>query len=128
MYQTPENPDPRLAQIRQETQRQLESTNPGHTAAQGSIALAWQSLHDRLRHDPDLDLKDLNILSAVIHKLVGAFTQLKSIELKIHDNEIKQAEFESRKQQLEQAIRTAAKPQGLTPELLREIEQKLNLL
>lgn len=120
--------NPLLAAMRQQTQRELEAANPGHQAATGSIALAWQALHDRLRHDPDLDLKDLNILSAVIHKLVGAFTQLKAIELKIHDNEIKQAEFEARKQKLEQAIRDAAQPRGLTPELLRDIERQLNLL
>lgn len=123
-----ETPTDHLIHIRREAEQLFEAACPGHHAAQGSIALAWKVLHELLNNSSGLDIRDLNTLSAIIHKLVTAFTQLKSVELKIHDSEIKRAEFEMRKKQLEDALKSAAQPGGLTPEILREIERRLNLL
>lgn len=113
---------------RRQVEQILECACPGHNMAEASLAVTWESVFAQLCELEHPDLPELNTISAVIHKLVGAFTQLKSLELKVRDADMKQAEFELKRAQLESALKTATRPEGLTPEVLQEIEQKLNLL
>ncbi|WP_309398530.1 hypothetical protein [Cerasicoccus maritimus] len=122
------NNQDQLRAARRQVEQILESACPGHNMAEASLAVTWENLFSQLCELKHLDLAELNVISAVIHKLVGAFTQLKSLELKVHDADIKRAEFELKRAQLEQALEATTRPGGLTPEVLQEIEQKLNLL
>ncbi|WP_309383787.1 hypothetical protein [Cerasicoccus frondis] len=117
-----------LRDARRKIEDILETACPGHNMAEASLAVAWESLFRLMCEDSCLELSELNTVSAVIHKLVGAFTQLKSLEIKVRDADMKQTEFDLKRAQLENAFRLATQPNGLTPESLREIEQKLNLL
>lgn len=119
----------RLRGARRRAEAVLELACPGYSAAEASLGLAWEALFELFCEETRPGLPELNTLSAVIHKLVGAFTQLKTLEVKIRDAEMKEAEFQAKRRQLEQTIASATtKPEGISPETLREIERRLQLL
>ncbi|GHC06975.1 hypothetical protein [Cerasicoccus arenae] len=113
---------------RRHTEQILEVSCPGHNTAEASVSKAWKSLYGLLAENAHPDITELNTLSAIIHKLTGAFTQLKALELKIREADLKQAEFDARRQQLEATIHDATRTTGLTPETIQEIERRLKLL
>lgn len=109
----------------------LEVWNPGHSAAEAALAVSWEALFDRLCTEPsgELSLSDLNTLSGVIQKLTGSQNQIKTLELKVREQQIKEEEYHERKEELKRKLRQAKeKKQGLTEEALKEIEKELSLL
>lgn len=117
-----------LRRARRRAETVLEIACPGHNAAEASLGLAWETLFEHFCERESPTLTELNTLSAIIHKLVGAFTQLKSLEVKVREAEMKAAEFETRRRELDAALAPARRPEGLSPETLREIESRLRLL
>ena len=101
------------------------SDTPTPTQPASSLNAALDSLQALIKSNAHPELSEMNTLSAAVQKLVSAYTQLKSLELKVREADIKQAEIEERREQL---LEAATRPDGLTPETLREIERQLKLL
>lgn len=125
--------DKHLTKIRQakyQATRILDITNPGHHEAETTLALAWEALFDNFCiDDKKIDLANLNTISSIVHKLTGAYTQIKSLEIKTRELDMKEHDHEAKKQQLEATLKNAKKAkEGLTKETLLQIEQQLKLL
>lgn len=131
--------DHHLAHLRKASEqagRVMESICPGHRSARESMSLAWDYLFDMLKHDqanPNRDLPDINTLASIIQKLMSASSQIKTLELKVRDQQVKEEDREAHKREVVQSLnelktQLTQPERGLTKATLREIERKLNLL
>ncbi|MEM9227287.1 MAG: hypothetical protein AAGA45_04910 [Verrucomicrobiota bacterium] len=104
----------------------LEAACPGHNAAEASVAVAWEFVFDLLVEREGQELAELNTLSSIIHKLMSAFTQIRNLELKVREQEMKEEDRAEKKRSLLGELKETE--QGLRPETLKTIEERLNLL
>ncbi len=110
----------RIRAARRRTEQLLEAAFPGYTAVDASVSVAWEKVFDYLCDNPNLDEPELTKISGVIQKLSGAFNQIKGLELKLREEERRQAERDAHSRPPED--------RALAPETLARIERELNLL
>ncbi|MGF1485414.1 MAG: hypothetical protein ACFBZ8_13740 [Opitutales bacterium] len=124
--------DERIDQIRQakrQADEVMDTLSPGHTAAEAVVAYLWEALFDHfcLSTKNDYDLDEIAKLSSVIQRMVSTNTALKTLEHKVIEQRVKEEDRAAAKQALAQSL-SEASTQGLTPETIAEIEQRLALL
>ncbi|WOO41173.1 hypothetical protein [Rubellicoccus peritrichatus] len=81
---------------RRRTEVMLEAICPGHNAADASVAIAWEKIFDHLCDNPSFETSELNTVAGIIQKLSGAYNQIKSLELKLREQELKEVEHEEK--------------------------------
>jgi hypothetical protein len=86
---------------------------PAHPAAQASMNALWELFFETLQRTPGASIEDLKECTTVIQRMTAAYHHIASLHLKQCPPEAAQAE---------------PKDQPLTPEVLRQIEARLNLL
>ncbi|MEM8549254.1 MAG: hypothetical protein AAGF10_00540 [Verrucomicrobiota bacterium] len=104
----------------------LEAACPGHNAAEASVAVAWEFVFDLLVEREGQELAELNTLSSIIQKLMASFTQIRNLELKVREQEMKEEDRAEKKRRLLGELQESDR--GLRPETLRTIEERLKLL
>lgn len=105
---------------RRRTEQLLEATCPGYTAVDASVTVAWEKVFDYLCDNPNLDEPELTKISGIIQRLSGAFNQIKGLELKLREEERRQAERDAENE--------PRADRALAPETLARIERELKLL
>lgn len=123
----------RIQTAKKQTDAILSTVAPGYADAETVIRAAWESIFDQLcnKDTAPTELSQLNTLAGIIQKLMSSLSQIKTLEMKLHEHAMKEQTF---KQKLESAKQTGEQsslnkePRGLTPEALKRIEEELNLL
>lgn len=91
----------------------LELVAPGHEMAEASLAILWEHLFSFLCRDEAKDeLKEpsaLNTVAGIFQKLMASFSQMRTLESKLQKD-------------------TLEASKGVPPEVLEQIESRLNIL
>lgn len=121
-----------LQKDKKELTKILEVMNPGHHEAETNLHIAWDNLFKYFclkGKEESADIRVLAVISSVIQRLTSAYAQIKALELKTRELDIKEYEHKIKKDQFEQTLKNARKTtKGLSEETLREIEFQLKLL
>lgn len=136
MYTTINNEDfsSHLTQIKQAKEKAnqvLETLMPGHNSAEKAIQCAWNIVFDELLKSKKegMDIEGLNTTSAIIHKLMSAFHQMKKIEIGLREISMREKLFAYKEDQLKtESLSLKAPPSSLSPQDLAAFEKQLHLL
>ncbi len=109
----------------------LSRVCPGHTKASGAMEAAWDLVYKTL-DDNEAKMKEelptMNTLASVIQKLMSASTQIKNLELKVHDQERDEEDRQVKKAEILSVLSKSEGAEGIRQDTLHEIEQLLKLL
>lgn len=121
----------RIETAKNQTDAILATVAPGYADAETVIRAAWESIFDQLcnKDTAPRDLAEFNKLAGIIQKLMSSLSQIKTLEMKLHEHAMKEQTFKQ-KQEISKEMNKSSntEPRGLTPEALERIEEELNLL
>lgn len=100
-----------------------KTISPGYHEAETTITLTWDALFSYFCLNNNLNLSKLNTIAGIIYKLSAAHCQFSSLQLKSKELSIKEYNHKSK-----HALLPKKSPKSLSPEILLQIEQQLQLL
>lgn len=112
----------KLQASRRRTEVLLEAVCPGHNAADASVAVAWEKIFEHLCDNQTFETSELNTIAGVIQKLSGAYNQIKSLEIKLREQELKESERDEKKRG------SILSKTTIDPELITHIESQIKML
>jgi hypothetical protein len=102
-----------------------DATKAGNSTADAAALIISDEVLDKLvNRDPDEEL-DLDVLSKIVKRLRDSEARKMATDVLVKEYERKEAERAEKKKEITEKIATAKSKGGLTPETIKEIEEKL---